>query len=338
MKKLLLPAVLLSTLFLGSCGGKTENKSVKVEDSRPVVKLSSVKERPVAQIYEYTGTIEPEFKNNIAPSTPLRIHKILVEVGDFVSKGQKLVFMDTANFKQVKLQLENEKIEFSRIDELFKVGGVSKSEWDAASLSLEVKQTSYDNLLENTTLLSPIEGVVSARNYDNGDLYNGSIPVLVVEKIAPVKMIVSISEGHFSRVKKGSKVDVTLDVYPNEVFSGLVSLVYPTINPDTRTFNIELKLSNMNRAIRPGMFARAIFNFGDANHVVVPDQAIVKQSGSGERFVYVYDNGKVYYKSVELGRRMNDEFELISGVDNNASVVIAGQSRLADGVNVRVVE
>ena len=127
-------------------------------------------------------------------------------------------------------------------------------------------------------------------------------------------------------------------MYPADVFVGNVSLVYPTINPETRTFNVEIKLSNAKNLIRPGMFARAIFNFGDQNHVVVPDQAIVKQSGSGERFVYVFKDGKVFYHKVELGRRMGDEFELISGVANNASVVIAGQSRLADGVDVRVVE
>lgn len=339
MKKLLRSVFVLSAVaMLMSCGGKSEEKSTVVEDLRPVVKLANVSERPVAQVYEYTGTIDPEFKNNIAPASPLRISRILVEVGDFVSKGQKLVYMDTSSFKQTQLQLENEKREFDRVDELYKVGGVSKSEWEMVKMSLDICQTTYDNLLENTTLLSPIAGIVTARNYDKGDLYSGSTPVLIVEQISPVKLLVSVSESHFSKLKKGASVDVRLDVYPADVFVGNVSLVYPTINPETRTFNVEIKLSNAKNLIRPGMFARAIFNFGDQNHVVVPDQAIVKQSGSGERFVYVFKDGKVFYHKVELGRRMGDEFELISGVANNASVVIAGQSRLADGVDVRVVE
>ena len=108
-------------------------------------------------------------KNNIAPASPVRIDRIFVEVGDRVAKGQKLVSMDAANLKQIKFQLDNQRIEFQRVDELYKVGGASKSEWDAAKMNLDIRETSYKNLLENTSLLSPINGVVTARNYDNGD-------------------------------------------------------------------------------------------------------------------------------------------------------------------------
>ena len=147
---------------------------------KPKVKVADVKARPVDQIQEYTATVEAEAKNNIAPSSPVRIDQIFVEVGDRVSKGQKLVQMDAANLKQTKLQLDNQEIEFNRMDELYKVGGASKSEWDASKMQLDVQRTAYKNLLENTSLVSPINGVVTARNYDNGDMYSGGNPVLVV--------------------------------------------------------------------------------------------------------------------------------------------------------------
>ena len=123
-------------------------------EDKPVVRLASVTSRDVDQIEEYTATVEAEAKNNIAPTSPGRIDRIFVEVGDHVSKGQKLVQMDAANLKQMKLQLENEETEFRRMDELYKVGGASKSEWDAAKTALDVRRTSYNNLLENTQLLS----------------------------------------------------------------------------------------------------------------------------------------------------------------------------------------
>lgn len=171
-------------------------------DEKPRVKLADVKARPVEQIHEYTATVEAEVKNNIAPSSPVRIDRILVEVGDRVSKGQKLVSMDEANLKQTKFQLDNQEIEFKRMDELYKVGGASKSEWDAAKMALDIKETAYRNLLENTSLLSPINGVVTARNYDNGDMYSGGEPVLVVEQITPVKLLINVSETYFTQVKK----------------------------------------------------------------------------------------------------------------------------------------
>lgn len=86
--------------------------------------------------------------------------------------------------------------------------------------------------------------------------------------------------------------------------------------------------------VRPGMFARVEVNFGSENHVVVPDLAIVKQAGSGDRYVFVYEKGIVHYKKVELGRRMGSEYELISGVDNNSQVVVAGHARLVNGTEV----
>ena len=170
MKKGIQLVALLLTVVMSSCTGGKDKAAVKQEDEKPRVKVADVTARPVDQIQDYTATVEAEVKNNIAPSSPVRIDRILVEVGDRVSKGQKLVQMDAANLTQTKLQLDNQKIEFNRIDELYKVGGASKSEWDAAKMQLDVKQTAYDNLVENTFLLSPINGVITARNYANGDM------------------------------------------------------------------------------------------------------------------------------------------------------------------------
>ena len=337
MKKSFQMMALLAAAMLGACSGSAEKAAdTQVVEEKPKVKLAQVTSRPVAQVQEYTATVEAEVKNNIAPSTPVRIDKILVEVGDRVAKGQKLVTMDAANLKQLKFQLDNKEIEFKRVDELYKVGGASKSEWDAAKMSLDVMQTSYNNLLENTALISPINGIVTARNYDNGDMYSGASPVLVVEQITPVKLMINVSEGNFTQIKKGDAVSVKLDVYGDEEFTGKVSLVYPTIDATTRTFPVEIQLTNGDQRVRPGMFARVTVNYGLQEHVVVPDLAIVKRAGSGDRYVYVYNNGKVSYNKVEVGRRMDAEYELISGVDNNSQVVIAGQSRLADGVEVEV--
>lgn len=323
--------------LLSACsGGEKENSGVEKVDEKPIVKIQDVISRPVPQIQEYTATVEPEAKNNIAPSSPVRISQIYVEVGDRVSKGQKLVQMDAANLKQIELQLENQRIEFSRIDELYKVGGASKSEWDAAKMNLDIRETSFKNMLENTALLSPINGIITARNYDNGDMYGGGEPVLTVEQIMPVKLMINVSETYFTKIKKGAKADVKIDVYDDESFEGEITLVYPTIDVNTRTFPVEVKLRNLDMKVRPGMFARVTLDFGTLDHVVVPDLAIVKQAGSGDRYVYVYKDGKVSYDKVELGRRMGTEYELISGVDNNAQVVVAGQARLTNGVEVTV--
>lgn len=325
-----------SALLFVACSGEKENTEQAEEETVQLVKVARVTEQAVPQVVSYTATIEPYKRNLISSSLPNRIKKIYVEVGDHVKAGQKLVDLDRANLAQQKLQLDNLELEYNRVKELFAVGGASQQQVDQMRTQYETAKTSYENLDENTVLVSPTNGVVTARNYDNGDLATGAI--LTVMQIQPVKVEVNISESDFTKVKLSMPVDVNVEVYGDEVFKGKVSLIHPTIDPATRTFVTEINIPNGDNRIRPGMFARVNIDFGNVNRVVVPDQAVVKRSGSGDRFVYVYKDGKVSFNQVQLGRHMDTSYELISGVENGSEVVIAGQSRLKDGVPVKVVE
>lgn len=325
-----------SALLFVACSGEKENTEQAEEETVQLVKVARVTEQAVPQVVSYTATIEPYKRNLISSSLPNRIKKIYVEVGDHVKAGQKLVDLDRANLAQQKLQLDNLELEYNRVKELYAVGGASQQQVDQMRTQYETAKTSYENLDENTVLVSPTNGVVTARNYDNGDLATGAI--LTVMQIQPVKVEVNISESDFTKVKLGMPVDVNVEVYGDEVFKGKVSLIHPTIDPATRTFVTEINIPNGDNRIRPGMFARVNIDFGNVNRVVVPDQAVVKRSGSGDRFVYVYKDGKVSFNQVQLGRHMDTSYELISGVENGSEVVIAGQSRLKDGVPVKVVE
>lgn len=337
MKKIKLQGIMLLALMVGfsSCS-KTAKKDASVVTEIPIVRVQQVNEREVDQMFESTATVQADIKNSIAPSTPGRIRQILVEVGNRVVKGQKLVQMDVANLSNSETQIENTKRNYKRAQELFSVGGASQQDLDNAKLQLDVAQTSLKNLTENTFLLSPISGIVTARNYDNGDMYSGQMPILTVMQINPVKLMINVSESNYSQVKKGMNVEVKFDIFQNETFNGKVNLIYPTIDERSRTFGVEIKMNNSNNKIRPGMFGRVIMGFGKVKHVVVPDISVVKQSGSGARFMFVYNNGKVEYRQVEIGRRFDNEYELISGVSNGEQVVVSGQSKLVDGSEVKL--
>ena len=311
-----------------------KKQEVKV-DEKPLVRLETVKTQEVEQIQEFTATVEANVVNNIVPSMSLRINDILVEVGDHVRKGQVLAQMDKTNLLQSQTQLENIQLEYDRAFELYKVGGASKQSLDAQKTQLDVAKTAYENLKENTRLVSPINGIVTARNYDSGDMIGGE-PVVTIEQMSPVKLLVNVSESFYTRVRKGMDVNVKVEVYGDEIFHGKVSLIYPTVDPQTRTFPVEIKLPNKDLKVRPGMFARVTLNFGTQHHVVAPDLSIIKQAGSGDRYIYVYKDGKVSYNKVLLGRRMDDKYEIISGVSDGDQVVVAGQSRLTNGAEVSV--
>ena len=317
---------------------KSDDKAGTAQQAKPQVKIAKVTSEDIPQTETYTATVESDVKNDIAPNTPYRIEKIYVDVGDNVRQGQVLVQLDASNLQQLKLQVENQKIEFSRTSQLYQVGGASKAEYDNAKLQLDVLSTQLKQLMQNTQLTAPISGVVTARNYDSGDMYNQGQPVLTIEQTNPVKVMVNISEVYYKQVFKGMPVDIELDAYEGETFYGKVTIVYPTVDQSTHTFPVEVTINNSSQKVRPGMFARATVNFGDKNHVLVPDEALVKQIGAGDRYVYVYKGGKVSYNKVELGKHIGDKYEILSGVNPGDDVVIAGQSRLANGKEVEVVK
>lgn len=205
-------------------------------------------------------------------------------------------------------------------------------------MQLDVFSTQYKQLVENTQLISPISGVVTARNYDDGDMYSSGNPVLTIEQTNPVKLLVNVSENYYKQVSKGMPVDIVLDAYEGESFTGKVTIVYPSIDVATHTFPVEVTINNPAQKVRPGMFARATINYGDKNHVLIPDEALVKQIGAGDRYVYVYKNGKVSYNKVELGKHIGTKYEIFSGVNPGDQVVVAGQARLANGKEVEVVK
>ena len=336
MKKIVLVSLVLAVcMSLCSCGEKKE-ETKKVE-AKPEVKIADVETRLVPQTEVYTATVESDVKNNIAPNTPYRIEKIYVEVGDHVRKGQVLVQLDASNLRQLKLQIENMKVEFNRTSQLFSVGGASQAEYDNAKTQLDVLSTQYAQLVQNTQLTAPISGVVTARNYDNGDMYAGT-PILTVEQLNPVKLIINVSEVYYKSVSVGQPVEVALDAYEGDVFAGKVSIVYPTVDKITHTFPVEVTVANSSQKVRPGMFARATISFDEIERVMVPDMAIVKQVGAGDRYVYTYKDGKVSYDKVELGKHMGEQYEVKSGIEPGAQVVIAGMSRLANGREVTVVK
>ena len=332
----------MAVLMAASCGNSTQKQAEQAAPAAevlPSVAVAQVFAQDVVQDATYTSTVQAYVKNNIVPQTAGRIVKINVEIGDKVKKGQVLAEIDKVQLQQAQLQLHNAEVELERLKALYQAGGLSKSDLDAIELQYNVAKTQVQNLIENTTLLSPIDGVITARNYDAGDMYSMSAPIFTVEQIKPVKLLVGVSESDYTKISKGDKVTVKADAFPDLTFDGRIERIYPTIDPTTRTFTVEVVVPNNYSTLRPGMFARVKVNFGTNRNVVIPDVAVVKQQGSGERFVYILnEDGTVTYQKVELGRRMGTEYEVLSGIADGAKVVTGGQIRLKDGIKVSVNE
>ncbi|MDD2491764.1 MAG: efflux RND transporter periplasmic adaptor subunit, partial [Bacteroidales bacterium] len=121
-------------------------------------------------------------------------------------------------------------------------------------------------------------------------------------------------------------------------YSGKVSLIYPTIDPMTRTFQAQVSIPNQTMEIRPGMFARAKVELGSKMRVIVPDKAVIKQQGTNDKYVYVLEGDIVKFVKIEMGRRVGTNYEILSGLEAGQKVVVAGMNNLIDNAKVRVTD
>ena len=166
-----------------------------------------------------------------------------------------------------------------------------------------------------------------------------SSPIYTVQQISPVKLLVAVSETDYTKVSKGDKVTVLADALPGEVFKGTVVRLYPTMDAVSHTFNVEVQVANSSARLRPGMYAKASLNMGDTDSVVIPDAAVVKQQGSGQKLVYVLKaDSTVEARIITLGRFFDGKYEVLSGLSEGEIVVVKGQSVLKSGDKVEVVK
>ena len=332
--------VSLSTiaLVLSSCSGdkakSTETTTKKFEN----VKTQILEKKPVARNLEFSTTLIAYDKMAVAPTSPGRIQKILVEVGTRVSKNQLLVEMDKSNYIQSKVTFENLETDFQRVSKLNESNNISKQVYDQTKAKYEAAKTSLQDLEKNTFLRAPFIGVISAKNYENGELYNGN-PVLTLVDISSLKATINIPETYYPLVRKGMHIDLTSDIYPNQTFPAAIDIVYPTIDESTHTFSVQLKVPNAKQVLRPGMFARVGMQLDKIETITVPYQAVVKLQGSNERYVFLNNKGIAKRVSVTLGDRFDDRVEIISSeIKQGDELVVLGQARLNEGSKLNVVK
>ncbi|MDE5623085.1 MAG: efflux RND transporter periplasmic adaptor subunit [Alistipes sp.] len=333
MRKLMF--MMLAATALTACTHK--NTAVTAQDEGVLTKTATAEAAEVRLTEEFTSEIEPYKENDITPAAQgVHIDRILVDVGDKVQKGQLLVTLDPTQYTQARVQLKTVEDDYNRLLPVYEAGGISAQQIQQAKAQLDVQREAVANLKKNIEVRSPITGVVTARNYESGDLFAAQ-PILHVMQIDPLKVIVNISEQYYPNVKVGMPVELLVDIFPEKKFTGTVSLIYPALDPATRTFKVEVRVPNADRTLRPGMFARTIFDLGEKPGVMVPDVAIQKQVGTAERYLYVIKaDSTAERRAVKPGRQVGSRIDILSGVEAGEEVAVTALSKLYDGAKVTV--
>ncbi|HBL72095.1 MAG TPA: efflux transporter periplasmic adaptor subunit [Bacteroidales bacterium] len=330
--------LLAGASLLTACSGKQAKQEVATERIENV-RVAPLATSTIGQELEYATNLQAVEAVNVVPVSPGRIDRILVEVGSRVQKGQVLVHMDQTSLLQAKINLTNLENDFKRYEALKETGAISQQTYDQLQAQLSVQRTNIAYLESNTQIKAPFAGIVAVKNYENGEMYTGALPILTVMQLHQLKAFINMPESYYPLVKKGLKVTLTSDTYQGQSFQASVYNVAPTVNPSTRTFEVELRVSNAGEKLKPGMFTRAQISLGQTSAVVVPYQSVLKTQGSNERYVFVEKDGKAKRYTVTLGQRFDDQVEIrCDSIVEGDKLVVAGQARLVDGVKLNVVE
>lgn len=333
--------IIAAVASLVACGGKGGDKAATTtKKEAEKVKVQTLENERIAKTLELSSTLEGYETMNISPSITGHIEHIYVEVGSRVQRGTMLVRMDQTQLNTTRINLASTKTELERVTALKASGSVSQQVYDQTKAGYDqlVETERFQN--ENTFVKAQFAGVISAKNYEDGEMYTGA-PILTLTQISRLKAIINIPESYFPMVKQGMKVDVVSDIYPDEVFPATIEIVYPTIDPQSHTFQAKLNIPNGGEKIRPGMYVRTRLAVGEVDAIVVPYQSVLKLTGSNDRYVFVNDGGQARRVAVTLGQRFDDRIEIIP-VEANAmkagdQLVITGQARLVDGDKLEIV-
>ena len=343
VKNVILSAIAIA--ILTGCSGKKDDSKNTVVEGIPV-KVQKLEKQVISRTLDYTANLEADEQVYYAPAAVGRIDKIYVEVGDRIKKGQLLVEMDRTQLIQAEVQLKNLEAEYNRAQALNKTESISKQAYDATVTQYEVAKANVAFLKENTKMIAPFNGVVSGKFFENGEVYTGGAfggakkpSIISIEKINPLKARVNLSEQYFLMVKKGTEIELETALYPERTFKGKVKIVYPTIDPATRTFTVEVEIPNKDEALRPGMYGSIDFAIGTAETLVAPAIAVLKLQGANDRYVFVNRNGVAKRVNVTLGKRFEDQLEIISdNIHEGDELIVVGQGRVVDGSKLSIIK
>ena len=302
---------------------------------------------------------------DVVPKVGGRLASVRARIGDNVSRGQVIATIEDneireqvrqaeaagqvaeATIRQRQADLKLAQTNLDRARSLFGRQLLARQALDdaeaqqqasAAQLDLARAQAAQSGsrlqelriTLSNTSIRSPVDGFVGARFLDQGGFASTNQPVFSVVDIHPVRLVASLVERDFRRVRAGTAAAVEVDAFPGEQFNGVVARVAPVFDPQTRTAQMEIEVPNPTGRLKPGMYARVVLRVAEKKGVLtVPRNAVIDRNGA--KVVFVVDGTTARMRKVEIGIQGPDRVEVTAGLRDGERVVTTGASALQDG-------
>jgi RND family efflux transporter MFP subunit len=324
----------------------------------PPVATASVSAVDLEEAIVASGELEARHHVVVAAEVSGRVTRVLREEGDTIEADEPVLEIDPkrrqleveaaeARLAQVRAQLRETQRQNERVSQLFASKAVSRSKLDEAETALQMAESDVaaqraqlgvaQQALADATVRAPFAGVVGRRQVGEGEFVQVGTPLVEFVSLDPIEVIFHLAEIDSGRVAEGQRVQVSVAPHPGEVFEAEVDVVYPTIDPVSRTLRVKATLRNPERKLRPGLFARAHLGIRERRGVpMVPEEAVLQRSDGAVVF-RLRDAGRVERRVVEIGEFRDGRVEVRRGVSAGDVVVTRGHTDLVDGAVVRVV-
>jgi membrane fusion protein (multidrug efflux system) len=353
----------------------TKGKATSAQESAKTVMVHPVGRADIEDVLVYPADLKPEAEVHVFSRIADKILSFPWNDGDEIKRGQRIALIRTAGLSRgleqvvaqtdaLDVQIDHQKLELERLQELLDRGSIAQAEVDRLEASYKTAQAQRRALtasrgqlattVSDGVITSAIDGVIADKTVEVGDIATPAMPLCRVIRVDQLKVELRLVEADVPKVKVGQEVVLHLDAHPNRTFTGKVSVVLPYLEQQTRTNTVEVLVDNPvekatgQRALKPGMYGKAELVVERRPQVLVaPEQALLldnqilaaQKPNEKLRKAFVVGKDNVAHRRiVKLGARNGTLWQVLEGVKEGERLVVRGQHGLKDGQQVEIVE
>ncbi|MFW5500671.1 MULTISPECIES: efflux RND transporter periplasmic adaptor subunit [unclassified Maridesulfovibrio] len=354
--------LIMAMMLLPGC-----KEEIKVEQPVRPVRVMKITDDSAPELRKFPGKVKATREATLAFRVPGQIEEFSVKEGDYVKKGQVIATLDQRDFEAAVADLEAKligarsvmkeaKLNYERNAKLLESDTVAQSAFDSAQSSFESSRATVNSLIQElrraklnfqyTRLEAPFSGTIAVKSVENHEFVQAKESIVQLEDTSALDVVVDVPEniwvrGFINKESPNFKGIAKFESYPNHDFKLEIKEFQTKANAETQTYEVTLKMENPNGlSIHPGMTAEVVASMPenkDAGSVSVPISAVVGYPDQ-DKFVWVYEKGAVKKRTVEVGRIVNDSFEIHEGINPGEQVVVSGAHYLRDGQEVKILK
>ena len=353
--------VILSTLFLISCGGE---KKDEIANETPIaVKVSGTTENDNSPFVTASGKIESQNSANVSTRMMGYVTKVHVKMGQKVSQGQLLVSINNTDLQAKKAQVDasilqataafnNAKKDYERFQNLFAQQSASQKELDDMTSRYEMAKAGLEGAKQMrnevmaqfsyANITAPFSGEVTNTFVKEGDMANPGMPLVSVEGNGLMQVMAMVSEGDITSIKNGMSVDVLVKS-SNQELKGKVSEVSGSATNTGGQYLVKINLEKTDNKVLSGMFVNVQFPIEKhkaktetikSDKILVPESALVKQGQLTG--IYTVNNNTAILRWIRTGKTFGNQIEVLSGLTNDEKYVVSAEGKLYNGALVSI--